>query len=427
MSKQQPRPRSNFIQILLIGAIIFLGYNFIFGKGGREQLKTEELQTRYSEATDAGKPDEVLKHGQPYAKRLRSEDRADDARQVEYYLATITLEKARTNRDYNLAATAMRQFEKISREAPESDISRQAASMVQEANDEGAQLAKYGGSGTFSGFIQFGYVIVDTLVRFTGSVPWFSYWFAALLLAFIVRGLAWPLSAKQIRGFKRMSLLQPMIKELQAKYQGQELQSRTMKLYKKYNINPMAGCWPMLVQMPFFIWLFWSMRAYQFEFQKGTFLWVNPDMAASFPGIIAPNLGEQDVPLILLYGISMIATTALSVTDPATARQSRIIGLVMAVVITVMMFFWHLPSAFILYWLGFNVMSTAQSMMINRQPIPPLVEVDPSQQKKNGLFSGLIPTNGPKRSAEPPKVERKTGAPVLHKPKGGKKRKKRKK
>ncbi|MER3465793.1 MAG: hypothetical protein C4340_00840, partial [Armatimonadota bacterium] len=131
-----------------------------------------------------------------------------------------------------------------------------------------------------------------------------------------------------------------MMKELQAQYQGAELNQRVMKLYAKYGINPLAGCWPMLVQIPFFLWVFWSMRAFQFQYMNGTFFWVNPDMAAKYPGIIAPNLGERDVPLIIVYALSMVLSTQFTVSSPENARQQKIIGFVLAALFPVMFIFW---------------------------------------------------------------------------------------
>jgi YidC/Oxa1 family membrane protein insertase len=224
-------------------------------------------------------------------------------------------------------------------------------------------------------------------------------------------------------GFKRMALLQPMIKELQEKYQGAELQSRMMKLYAKYGINPLAGCWPALVQLPFFFWVFYCMNAYRFEFQSGFFLWVNPETAKMMPGILAPNLGERDIPLVILYGISMIVSTMVTPVDPQNAKQTRMIGIIMAVAFTgiMLMPFAPFPSAFVVYWIGINVLSTAQSIYLSRRPIPPLVEIPESERKKGGMFGGLTPTDGPAKNGNDVKPREKTGAPKLHKPKKKKK------
>lgn len=429
MSQQQPR--SNLIQLLLIASVIFLGMQLFMPRNTEPPAPIESLREAYAKAVESQKLDEVMSRGRALASRLRREESSAagdekaallaEARQVEFSIAEAELKKAEATKDFNVAVTAYQAFETLAHEAKGTEIGKQAEAKRVEARSLAERLPK-------SGMIQVGYDAIDLIVAATGRLPWFSYWFAALLMALIVRGLVWPLSAKQIIGFKRMAMLQPMIKELQEKYQGVELQQRVAKLYSKYGINPLAGCWPALVQMPFFIWVFYCMNAYRFEFQHGYFLWVNPKTAGVFPGIVAPNLGERDFPLIILYGISMIITSLVTPTDPQNARQAKIMGIVLALVFSVMMLFWVFPSAFIIYWIGINILSTAQSIIMSRKPLPPLVEV-PEGERKNGIFGGLVPKEGAKGSAkvvDTIKSKEKTGAPVLHKPKGGKQGKKKK-
>lgn len=260
------------------------------------------------------------------------------------------------------------------------------------------------------GFIP-GYQLVDFLVQATGATPGFSYWFAALLLAIVVRAIIWPLAQKQIMHGRQMMQLQPRIKELQEKWKDkktgqikdpQAFQAETMGIYKEYGLNPFAGCGPALVQMPLFLAVYQSMHHYKFEFTKGTFLWIN-EASYRFAGIpLAPNLGERDYILVVFYMLSMISTTLLMpVTDPNNVRQQRIMGIGIAVVFSVMMFFYSLPSAFILYWIFTNILSTAQSLLSYRLPVPELVKVqtvtggkvidtDASKNGRNGSANGAI-------------------------------------
>jgi YidC/Oxa1 family membrane protein insertase len=218
-----------------------------------------------------------------------------------------------------------------------------------------------------------------------------------------------------------------MVKDLQSKYQGPDLQQRTMKLYSKYGINPMAGCLPLLITMPVFLWVFMAMGSYRFNFMQGTFLWINPASAAANPGLFAANLGETDKVLVIVYGISMVLQALLTVSDPSTAKQAKLIGIGTGLLFTVLFLtVLPYPSAFLIYWITSNILTTVQSYVVSRMPIPPLVEKSEEEQKKSPLFAGLQPKDGPAaggsngNSAAP-----KTGAPVLHKPKGGKQKKKR--
>lgn len=266
-----------------------------------------------------------------------------------------------------------------------------------------------------------GYQLIDGLVNLTGAIPAFSYAFAAFLLALVVRGIVWPLAQRQYMWSRQMSQLQPLVKELKEKYgdKPQEFQMKTMELYKEYGINPMAGCGPALLQMPLFFLVYSCMLRYKFEFQNGTFLWINPSAAEATNGFIAPNLGEEDYILLIIYGVSMIVTTMLQpVSDPANAKQQRIMGVGIAVFFTLLMFtgIFPVPAAFVLYWTFTNMFATFQSLRAYRLPLPPLT-------KKNTKPGGVFPTMPDKKGDSNGETQIKTdafkgtGAPKLHKPK----------
>lgn len=268
------------------------------------------------------------------------------------------------------------------------------------------------------GFIP-GFRVIDALVSVTGKVSWFSYAFAALLLAGIVRGLVWPLAQKQYMFGRQMSQLSPLVKEIKERFTDkktgqitdpQEYQRKTMELYKEYGINPFAGCLPTFIQIPFFLLIYQCMTLYRYEFQNGTFLWINPSTAAATGGFIAPNLGERDYILITIYAISMVVTTLLTpVSDPTQVKQQRLMGVGIALFFSVMMFFWPLPSAFVLYWVFTNMFATTQMLRTYRLPPPPLVKV-------NAPGGGVFPTNGPTRTNGSTGTVAK-GTPVRHRPK----------
>src|SRR4029077_10027685 len=118
----------------------------------------------------------------------------------------------------------------------------------------------------------------------------FSSWGAAImLLTIFVRSALWPLQARANRQFKRMGLLAPKMKELQAKFQDnpQKYQQETMKLYREYGVNPLGGCVPMLIQLPIFIG-FYSALQVAAELRGQTFLWIRdlsmPDTVGHLAG-----------------------------------------------------------------------------------------------------------------------------------------------
>ncbi|MGV3614870.1 MAG: YidC/Oxa1 family membrane protein insertase [Fimbriimonas sp.] len=241
------------------------------------------------------------------------------------------------------------------------------------------------------GFIP-GYQLMDFLVGLTGHTPAISYAIAAFLLALLVRSAVFRLATKQIMSGRRMSQLMPLVKEIKDAHPDDAVtqNQKTMALYKEYGVNPFAGCGPAFVQMPLFYTIYMCMVAYQFEFEKGTFLWINPATSKATNGFIAPNLGQQDTILILIYGITMLITTLLTpVSDPAQARQQRLMGVGITVIFTGFMFAGAVPvvSGFVLYWIFTNILATAQSLVLYRRPMPPL-------QKVNTAAGGVYPTGG---------------------------------
>jgi len=304
------------------------------------------------------------------------------------------------------------------------------------------------------GFVP-GYQIIDGLVALTGRVPGFSYAFAAFLLALLVRSIVYPLSQKQIMYGRQMSQLMPLVKEIKDRYEGDQLtqNQKVMELYKEYGVNPMAGCGPALLQMPLFFMIYQCMVHYQFTFEKGTFLWINPATSQATNGFVAANLGQMDAILTIIYGITMLSSTLLTpVSDPTQVRQQRVMGVGMSVMMTFFMFTGAIPvvSAFVLYWTFTNLLATIQSLRAYRLPLPPLVKVNTKdggvfptgggggkwakffeeaqrqaqeqQQKKNGTDGdGDKPKNGkPSKDSGVTFLgtgETKTGTPAKHKPK----------
>ncbi len=240
------------------------------------------------------------------------------------------------------------------------------------------------------GFIPGGYQFIDALVSLTGKNPAFSYAFATLLLAFLVRAVVFPLSQKQLMTSRQMSQLMPRLKEIKENFKDDptEMNRRSMELYARYGINPFSGCLPAVVQMPLFLTVYQCMVHYQFEFTKGTFLWINPKTSEATHGLLARNLGQLDYPLIAIYSVTMVISTLLTpVTDPTQAKQQRMIGLVAAVAFPIMMCFGFFPvvSGFVLYWTFTNLFSMAQSLRAYRMPMPELVEVN---APGGGVFPG---------------------------------------
>lgn len=453
MSKQQPQS-ARLINTLLIATLAFLGFQLIFNaQGPKESRPSTEIYTAMEKMAARLEDLSLGRELNAYLRQVGVE--ADKAKwtpdqRIEAELRGVVLvvdtelksalyrrqvdkEKAgyawdKMNRaytqhlkprwqDHNTKEVWKKEFPVVS--APRLGLPSETSSpdqlyttLVKELSLESQ---KHNTWGLFPG-----YYLIDFLVKMTGAVPGFSYWFAGFLLALLVRIIIFPLAQKQIMWGRQMSQLQPYMAEIKEKFTDkktgqiadqQAYTAESMKLYKEYGINPMAGCGPMLIQLPFFLLIYNCMLAYQFEFTKGSFFWIHPG-ATSFLGIpIGPNLGERDYILIALYGVSMIVATYLQpVSDPSNMKQQRIMGMSVAVLFSVMMFFWPLPSAFVVYWTFANILSTAQSLITYRLPMPPLQKV---ATVKGGMIPGLADGHQPKVD----KFLGKSGTPKTVKPK----------
>ena len=216
-----------------------------------------------------------------------------------------------------------------------------------------------------------GYKVIDTMVALTGRNPKYSYALALLVITLIFKLITTPLSHMQFKSMREMQKVAPLVKQIQEKHKGnqQEIGKRTMALYKEHGINPLSGCLPLLAQMPILMLLYYKViMPYLYQFTKGEFLWIGTSLAKKWPAIIGANLSMPDMPLLVIYTISMIVSQKLSVVDPSQAEQQKIMAWTMPIVFAFI--FKSFPSAFMLYWLAFNVIGTIQQYQIMRSPLP---------------------------------------------------------
>ncbi len=259
------------------------------------------------------------------------------------------------------------------------------------------------------------YQIIDFLVRLTGKQPAYSYAGALILLAIIVKFLMLPLTKKQYASMREMQRMQPLVKELGKKYKGAELNQKTMELYKEHKVNPFAGCFTGILQVPFLILIFNAIREYEIAFAKGKFLWIGSSMAAdSMPVMGQPllglNLASPDVPLLAIYVITNYVTMRMTpASDPQQQQQQNTMAL-----FTSLLFFWMFlsykwSSAFVLYWLALNLLSIWQQYEMIYKPTKlaaaaagagaPSVPVAPipSQQAPQPATPAMNPSSTPTR------------------------------
>ncbi len=208
--------------------------------------------------------------------------------------------------------------------------------------------------------------LLKFLYRFTGNYG------IAIILVTVLQKIAFhPLTLKSLRSMRAMQEIQPKVQAIQERYKNnpQKKQEETMALYRKYGVNPMGGCLPMLVQIPIFIALY-NALSNSVEMWQAHFLWIHdltqPDSLFTVDLYGATrNAGNI---LGLLMGVSMWAQQKMS--PPAgDPRQAQMMLWMMPILFTFM--FWNFPSGLVLYWLVNNVLQIGQQWLITRSPARP--------------------------------------------------------
>ena len=184
---------------------------------------------------------------------------------------------------------------------------------------------------------------------------WFANWgVAIIMLTVIVKGLLYPLSAASYRSMAKMRKLQPEMVRLKDRYgdDRQQFSQAMMELYKKEGANPVGGCLPILLQMPVFLALYWTLME-SVELRHAPFmLWIN-DLSAMDPYFVLP----------ILMGISMYVTQSLQ-PEPPDPVQAKVFKF-MPIMFT--FFFLWFPSGLVLYWFVNNLLSIAQQWYVTKQ------------------------------------------------------------
>ncbi|OLF78179.1 preprotein translocase YidC [Pseudoalteromonas haloplanktis] len=177
---------------------------------------------------------------------------------------------------------------------------------------------------------------------------------AIIAITIIVKSLMYPLTKAQYTSMAKMRALQPKMKALKEKYgdDRQKFGQATMEMYRKEKVNPMGGCFPILLQMPIFLALFYVFLE-STELRHAEFvLWLT-DLSAKDPYYVLP----------ILFGASMFVTQKLqpmTVTDPMQQKMMTFMPVIFSV------FFLWFPSGLVLYWLVSNLISIVQMLIIYR-------------------------------------------------------------
>ena len=196
-----------------------------------------------------------------------------------------------------------------------------------------------------------------------------SYGLAIIVLTILVKLILWPLTAQATRSQKKMQSLQGPMSKLREKHKGnsQKLNQEMMKFYKEHKVNPFAGCWPILIQIPIFLGMFWMLRSAA-ELYGQSFLW-------------ATDLSEQDH-VAQVQGFSLNVLPILMVITqwfqmklnpmqmgPELSDAQRINAKMMRFMpFMFLIFLYFFSSALVLYWTIQNLMTILQTLITKKAP-----------------------------------------------------------
>jgi YidC/Oxa1 family membrane protein insertase len=192
------------------------------------------------------------------------------------------------------------------------------------------------------------------------GAPW---WLSIMMLTVVVRTLLFPLTIRQVKSMRKMQDLKPAMDRLREEHKDdpQKLQQEMMKLYKDGGANPLGGCLPILVQLPIFLVLYYTIREFDKldSFRTGGLLWFQ-DLTVYDPLYILP----------VLYIATMMVSQEIATqnTAPEQRRIMRFLPIVFGIVLL------RFPAGLFVYWVTSNVISIVQNLLIYRSTPKPGTE-----------------------------------------------------
>jgi YidC/Oxa1 family membrane protein insertase len=234
--------------------------------------------------------------------------------------------------------------------------------------------------------------LVNTIVMAINGVVHNPGW-SLVIFALGLKLLFWPLNTKQFMAMIKMQQLAPQLKRLQEKYgksDPQRYQQETMELYKKNGANPLAGCWPMLVQYPFIISVYYAVLEQKAFYGQFGWVWIGTPFAKNIPPLHVPflhttlpvlgaSLAGFDLVLLVLYMISMYLFSRYATmpsTDPQQAQTQKMMAWISPIMLGYFGFQWKWPSAMVLYWFSYNIFTMGQQFYLLKKYHQPLSVLD---------------------------------------------------
>src|SRR6476469_5541917 len=215
-------------------------------------------------------------------------------------------------------------------------------------------------------------------------------WGASIIgLTIVIRMLILPLTFKQVRSMQALQRLQPEMKEIQKRYKDdkQRQQQAMMEFYKEHQVNPLGSCLPLILQIPFFIGLYQTLRSPGFKAEvdgNGQFFFI--------PNITKPLTGHTTelVVMIVLYVATQLVSSYVSSFNVQDKNQKRLLFLFPFIFVPVVINF---EAGLLVYWITTNLWTIGQQLFVRKflpPPEPALVQATSGESPPpRGLFGRL--------------------------------------
>ena len=222
--------------------------------------------------------------------------------------------------------------------------------------------------------------LAEAIIKFFAEDVGLSWGMAIVALTLTVRLLTLPLSLTGIRSMRRMQMVAPELKAVQEKYKDdRERQQREMlALYKEHGVNPLASCFPFILQIPFFVAVYSLLRGDAFQEDV-----ISSGDSVSFlfvPDILVPPEGVEQIVLIALFIVTTVLTFLYTTaTTQTTSGPQRYIFLALPLLFAPVIA--NQPAGLAIYWITTNIWSLGQQVVVQRvmpMPTPPA----PDEKKK---------------------------------------------
>jgi len=218
--------------------------------------------------------------------------------------------------------------------------------------------------------------VAHEILKFWHDTVGLSWGLSIIGLTVVVRAAILPLTFKQVRSMQDLQRLQPEMKRIQERYKEdrQRMNQEMMKLYQEHKVNPLGSCLPILLQLPFFIALFYLLRGDEFQNDirgEESFLFIDNLAEVATGGVL--------VVLIVLY-VSTQLVSGLVSTVTADPMQRRIM---LALPFIFVIFIINFEAGLIVYWITTNTWTIGQQFLVRKLfPKPDPIEAKPDAGSK---------------------------------------------